>query len=287
MTDGRLSRRDVLRLGVGGLAAATASGLAGCSSIPFLGGGGGGGSSTVQNWAYDPGEVADQNAYTPEYRSISAIRSVEDELPDSVVDREKRIFAGGYGNPLDLDFDEADWTLSLGRAGVGSVQHTVEDVVEHLEDEFGFDEDDEVDGYTTVIGPNETQGYAVDGSTVIWANARDAVDALEELIATQSGDVDMYVDEDEDFADAITNVDGDIVRASVGAARENVVATGTAATFNGDETTATGAQVFAERDDVDRERFRELAGEQDDLSVSFSGRVVTFERTLGTDEYTG
>jgi len=287
MTENELSRRSVLRLGAGGVAAATASGLAGCSSIPFLGGGGGGGSSTTQNWAYDPGEVVDQDTYTPRYRSISAIRDAEDELPDQVFENEEVRFEQRYGNPLDVDFDEADWTLRLGRAGVGSVPHTVEDVVENLEDEFDFDEDDEVDGYTTVVGPNETRGYAVDGSTVLWVRARDAVDALEELIATQSGDVDMYVDEDDDFADAITNVDGDVVSASVGGNQEDVVATGSAATFNGETTTAAGAQVFDERDDVDRERFRELASEQDDLSVGFSGRVVTFERTIDTDEYTG
>lgn len=241
----------------------------------------------MQNWAYAPGEVADQGSYAPEYRSISAIRGVEDELPDQVVDTEENRFERRYGAPLDVDFDEADWTLRLGQVGVASVPHTVEDAVENLEDELGFDEDDEVDGYTTAIGPNETRGYALDGSTAIWASARDAVDALEETIATQSGEVDMYVDEDEDFADAITNVDGDVVSATVGNIQENVVASGSAASFNGTTTTAKGAQVYDERDDVDRERFRGLAREQDDLSVSFSGRVVTFERTLDTDEFTG
>jgi hypothetical protein len=287
MTGEQLSRRSALRLGASGLAAATTAGLAGCSSIPFLGGGGGGGSSTVQNWAYDPGEVADQDSYSPEYQSLSAIRNVEDELPNQVVYVAEGRFEQRYGDPLDVDFDEADWILGLGQVGVASVPHTVEDVVENLEDEFEFDEDDEVDGYTTVIGPSETVGYALDGSMVLLVQARDAVDGLEETIATQSGDVDMYVDEDEDFADAITNVDGDEVRVSLGASQENVVATGTAATFSGSETTTTGAQVFDEQDDVNRERFRELAREQDDLSVGFSGRVVTFERTLNTDEYTG
>lgn len=288
VTDDELSRRSALRLGAGGLAAATAGGLAGCSSIPFLGGGGGGGSSTVQKWAYAPGEIADQESYVPQYRSFSAIRAAAEELPDNFVTATESRVETRFEDLLDVDAEDVEWEVDLSAFAVASVNHTVADAVEHLEDELDFDEDDEVNGYTTVVGPDGVRGYALDGSTVIvGAVESDVAGALEDVIGTQRGDVDMYVDEDEDFADAVTNVDGDTVRASVGGFQDNVVATGTAATFEGEETTAAGAQVFDDRDDVDRERFREFANEEDDLSVSFSGRVVTFERTLDTDEYTG
>jgi len=287
MTDRSLSRRTVLKTSAGAVAAGVTSGLAGCSAIPGFGDGGSQGSNEIQDWAFEPGEIGNQDSYRARYQNYGSIRDNEDEFDSEYFGGVESQYESRYGDRLDIDFEDADWGIRLGQAQVLSADHTVEDVVDQLEDEFEYeDDDDDVDGYTTIVGPNERDGYAVDGSTVLHVRvSEDVADALEDLIATQNGDIDMWADEEEDFSEAVTNVSGDVVSAGVGGFSEDVVASGSSATFNGETTKQQFAQVYEEEDDIDKENKRERVSDEDDASVSFNGRVVVFEGETDTDEY--
>lgn len=290
MTDRKLSRRSVLKTSAGAIAAGAMSGLAGCSGIPGLGGGGGSqGSNEIQTWAFDPGEIGEREYRSARYVNYGSHRDNEDAFDEDYYDNIEANYENAVEARLDIDFDEANWQVSLGQFSVLNANHTVEDVVEFLEDEADFEEeDDDVSGYTTILGPNETTAYAADGSNVLSARAQDALDAIEDFIDTQNGEIDMWVDEEEDFADAITNVSGDVVTASlVDSDNTDVVASGISASFNGETTTVQSASVYDEEDDYDREEFQEQANEEDEISVSFNGRVVVAEIEQDTDEYGG
>ncbi len=287
MTDRSLSRRTVLKTGAGALAAGAMSGLAGCSSIPIIGGGGGNqGSKELQNWAYDPGELGSRDNYFPRYRNLGSIRDNEDNFDSEYYDGVESGYEQQYAQFLDIDFEDANWDLNLGQFGVLSADHTVEDVVSNLEDQDFEEDESDVSGYTTIVGPNSTQAYAADGSLVLWCRVQeDSSGAIEDFISSQNGEIDMWVDEEEDFAEAVDNVSGDVVGASLRDGEGDVVASGNAAQFNGETTTQLFASVYDDQDDFDKQEIREQAQESDDFSVSFSGRVVIAERDVDTDEY--
>ena len=287
MTDRSLSRRTVLKTGAGAVAAGVTASLAGCSAIPGFGDDGNQGSKEIQDWAFEPGEIGNQDSYRARYQNYGSIRDNEDEFDSEYFDRVESQYESRYGDRLDIDFEDADWQVRLGQAQVLSADHTVEDVVDHLEDEFDYEEDDDdVDGYTTIVGPNERDGYAADGSTVLHVRvSEDVADALEDLIATQNGDIDMWADEEEDFSEAVTNVSGDVASAGIGGFAEDVVASGSSATFDGETTQQQFVRVYEEEDDIDKEEIREAVEDEDDASVSFNGRVVVFEGETDTDEY--
>lgn len=286
MDDRSHSRRSVLQASAGVVAAATTSGLAGCSAIPGLGGGGTSGSKRIENWAFVPGEVADQGSYTPYYRSYDAVRGVEDELADVYYHRIEEDYRRQYQGPLDVDFDDARWTVTLGDCKVIRANHTVDDVVDNLTDESDFEEADDVHGYTTVVGPEDRYGYAIDGSTILSAfGIEDAADALENLIDTQNGEIAMTVDENEVFVDALDPIEGDFVFVDSVDLGGKIVGRGRSATFEGETTTVQTADVYEDEEEYDEAEIREWASENDDVSASFHGRVVVSEDEWDTDEY--
>lgn len=286
MSDRSLSRRGLLKTSAGGLAAGVASGLAGCSAIPGFGGGGKEGSARTENWAYANAEMDEFDQLGTNYLDFGAIREFEDDLPDEFVDRYESGYEDQYGDPLGLEWEAMDWVVSVVRSGVLAADHEAAAVVERLTEERDYEEDDDVDGYTVLTGPDGRFGYAVDGSRVLWAGpgVDDPAVLLETLIGTQTGDTDMAADEDEDFAAALDAVSGDNVSTLPGIESENVATRASSWTLGSDTTTSTVAWVFEDESDVNEGELRDGAYFDAD-EVSFEGRTVLWEWEFDTEEF--
>lgn len=288
MSDRSLSRRGLLKTSAGAIAAGAASGLAGCSAIPGFGGGGNGGSARIENWAPAPDEIEDRADLRASYTDLARIRDLEGTLPDEFVERYDPAFVDRYGEPLGLDWESMDWFVRVNRPFVLGADHEVSDVVERLTDEndYGVDSED-VDGYTLLIGPDSREGYAVDGSLILWVDSYatdDVATGLETLIGTQTGETDVAVDEDEDFAAALDAVSGDNVSTLPGIESENVAARSSSWTLGSDTSTSTVAWVFEDESDVNEGELRDGAYFDAD-EVSFEGRTVLWEWELDTAEF--
>lgn len=286
MTDDELSRRSALRLGAGGLAAATAGGLAGCSSVPFIGGGGGdAGSSKVRKWAFKPGYVGQGDPYRARYLDLSAIDDASEHLANSYVEEASTDFEQYFGEPLGVERGDETWTMALGKMRVGHVTHSVSDAVATVESKYDFTEDEKIDGYTTVVGSESRVGFALDGSTVIFVRVfEEPRTALENLIRTRNGDIDRYA-ADEEFGPVVDAVDGDDVIAEEASNIDGVVAEGSGATFQGETTKLLSPRVYKSKSDYDREKIQSDVDELDDVSVTFAGSVVKFESEIATADY--
>lgn len=286
-----LSRRETLRVGAGAAAAGVVGGLAGCSSVPFLGGGGSSGSQAMRDWLVDPGELADRDRYDPVYLDYGALLDAEEELSDGAFEFAEDGYETRYEDVVDVDIEDANWALALGtgRFRVLSANHSRSDVVEHLEDDLDFDEEDErVSGFSVLLGPEETRGVALDGSVIlIVSSVGDPEDALEVLIEAQSGEADLYAEEDEDVGAALDAVDGDHLLLTEDGPTDDVEALAVAATLDGETTERTAALVFDDEDAVDEDLLDDIEEdtEWDEMETSTDGRVGFVEGVQDTDEF--
>lgn len=286
-----VSRREALRLGAGTAAAGAVGGLAGCSSIPFLGGGGGGGSKRMRTWLVDPGELADRDRYDPVYLDYGALLDAEEELSDGAFDFAEEAYWMRYGGPFDVDIEDANWAMTLGSQSlrVFGASYSRSDIVDHLTNDFDFEEeDDRVSGFSILLGPEERSGVALDGSVILFVNrTEDPRDDLEVLIEAKNGETDLYAEEDEDVGAALDAVDGDHLLLTEAAPTEDVAAMAVAATFDGETTERTAALVFDDEDAVDEELLADAEEdtEWDEMETSTDGRVGLVEGVQDTDEF--
>lgn len=289
MTDGngsrRLSRRTALKLGAGTAAASTLGGLAGCSSLPIIGGGGG---SSMRDWLVEPGEIRDRDTYEATYRDFAAIADHEDDLADDVYDPVAETFDSRYGSLLDIEMGEADWELLLGgrRTTAFSGPYNRSAVVEALEG-LGFDrEDGRVNGFTLLTA--DARGVALDGSTVLAVRAvPDPAGALETFVGVKSGGADLFPEENDAVAAVLDAVDGDHVTLSEQGPTDAVEAVAVSATLDGETTARTAALAFDDEGDVDEELLGEIeeGTEWDDIETSTDGRLGIVEGEQDTDAF--
>jgi len=288
MTNRQLSRRTVLKTGAGAVAAGTMAGLAGCSGLGIFGGGNES-ANAIGDWAFEPGEIGDGDYYV-NFTDLQAVLDHEDELDDELFDDFEGSYVNRYEDNLGIDIEDADWRLSFsfGQFDVVTADHDVDSAVDEAEDNLGYEEADEFEGYTLVVDPNGRGGVAVDGSTVLWiSRVEDAEDGLETFIETQTGDTDLYVDDDEDFAEAVDAVGGDLHNASLSNNDSPLVARSSGVSMNGDTCDLEAAYVYEESDDFEQGELEARAEgyeDLDDVSTSKNGRVGTIEGTIDTDD---
>ncbi|WP_332898870.1 hypothetical protein [Haladaptatus sp. CMSO5] len=277
-------------------------GLAGCSSIPFVGG-----DTSWTNWLPEPGTFRNQDHYQTYYIEPQDIAEYEDELDDGY-----DLFEDFFSPPgaLDVDFDEVEGMVIAPTMRVFMGSFTVEDVVNELED-ADFDEDDEYEGYTLFLGPEENFGSraaaGVSDSTLLYGSASEdgPIDGLETLIDTSNGEEDRYMAESEDFATlvdelggghflyAITHEETEIDDPENGQF-EHEVARGARIQFDAETSSRKWVRVFEEADDVDlgdvedwvdeNDGSDEAFDDYDDISVSQSGRAAVVTGTIDTDD---
>jgi hypothetical protein len=298
MSEQGVSRRNVLKLGAGAVAASGVASLAGCSAF----GGGGGGSGKVAKYAFEPGEITEADHYQVSYQNVPAYVNNEDAFSSDAWDQYEESFETRYDDTLGIDIDDAKWHVRLGSVvRVLRANYDSDDVAGELEDQE-YDDDEGEKGYTLWTRENGSRGYATDGSTVISArraNEESPEDVLETVIGVLTGDTNKYKKESDSFGTVQSKVgSGDSVSFSTAdpdsetSFFDNVVGSGSSGKLKGDTTKVTIAFVFEEGDDVpdkdDRgefaEDFLEDQADYDDVSHSKSGRAAKFTGERDTDE---
>lgn len=277
-------------------------GLAGCSSIPFVGG-----DTSWTNWLPEPGTFRNQDHYETYYIEPQAIAEYEDDFDDGYDSLEDFFSPPGA---LDVDFDEVERMVLTSTMRVYMGSFTVEDVVDELEDEE-FDEEDEYEGYTLYLGPEEgfsqQVAAAVSENTLLYGTSAEdgPVDGLETLIDTSNGEEDRYVAESEDFATLVDELGGgQFVFGSTHVEAgtddpengqfEHQVAVGSQIQVDGETSSRKWVRVFQEADDVDIDDVEDWVDENDgnneafddydDIAVSQSGRAAVVTGTIDTDD---
>jgi len=136
------TRRSLL----GAAAAAVGVGVAGCSSLPFVGGGG---SSAARDWLYDPTAFTDTARVSIEFVAPAPLQEHRDNLHPEVAD--------GRTSPIyteALAAEDTDWSLRI--------TDPLLEAPSQLAYGGSFSEDDAREAATTTWGGDET----VDGETV-------------------------------------------------------------------------------------------------------------------------
>jgi len=286
MTD-ELSRRAAIKLGAATAGVGAMGGLAGCSSIPFIGGGGG-----YTNWLAEPGVVADDDAYRFSWTDAQQVRNNEDEFDEDVYDsyesfNEERLDQAG------LDYDDVNTFLSFQTVTVVDASFDRDDVADELEDN-DYEDDTDHEGYTIYLGDNEFRAVGVSGSDLIYGRRNsdnDAVEVVEAAIDTNNGDEDRYVDENDDFAELTSNLGtGTFTSGGTIDNDSDQVASGRTLSVNGEISSVEAISVFDEADDLDQDDVDDLQEEGEDsndvdnFSATKTGRVLTVSYDVDTDE---
>lgn len=286
MTD-ELSRRAAIKLGAATAGVGAMGGLAGCSSIPFIGGGSG-----YTNWLPEPGVIADADSYGFSWTDAQQVRNNEDEFDDDVYDsyesaNEDRLDQAG------LDYDDVNTFLSFQSVTVVDASFNRDDVAGELEDN-DFDDDTDHEGYTIYLSNSEFQAVGVSGNDLVYGrrnSENDAVEVVELAIDTNNGDEDRYVDENDDFAELVSNLSsGTFTSGRTIDNDSDQVASGRTVSVNGSTSNVESVTVYDEADDLDQDDVDDLQEEGEDsndvenFSANKNGRVLTVIYDVDTDK---
>lgn len=289
------TRRTALRLGAATASVGAVGSVAGCSSIPFLGGSGK--TLAYNNALFAPGDVSGtEDGYMFTYSDYKLIRDNEDSLENGTATYEEDTESFPF-EQMGVGFDSTDANLAILAVGghtTGSFKKS--DVSSSLESN-GFSEDGSYSGYTLYAGEERTVGVK-DGAAV-YANARDAEgydrqSAIETIVDTKAGDGNRYAKNDDDYSTLDEHVYDDAVIAIGGTGGlidffagdfENVVGWAISGRIDGGTQYIKSAHVFASEGDANVDKVEQWAQDSNlfvdatDLSASQDGRTVTVEGT--------
>lgn len=288
------SRRSLLRTTAGIGTAVGIAGLAGCSSVPFLGGDG---SSSPRGWLYDPTGFIDDPVMSIQFESPSRIHDERDRLHPEVRER--------HASPMYVDVRDAgdgpdpaatDWAAVIGDelhkapfqyAYGGSFDR--EDAREAARAAIDWDvsarDDGTVEGLQYLTAGPEHHGAYRDGLAVSLSGA--SREAFERLVAGAADGTDRLADvapEVETFLDALGF--DHTAQASLSPRPESEAWQGTGTTYRIDGGTTTARQLVMNQDGWDEASLREFGGGIDGLrevSVESDGPVRWIEGVADTD----
>ncbi len=295
------SRRRALRLGAATASVGAVGGLAGCNSIPFLGGGG---KSLAYNDAlFAPGDVSGtEDGYVFTYSDYKILRENEDNLENGTAAYEGDVSSFPFSE-MGVDFDSTDANLailSVGGHATGSFNGS--DAGSSLS-ESGFSEDGSYGDYSLYSDAERTVGVK-DGAAV-YASAREVEEydrqrAIETVVDTKSGDGNRYADGSDDFSRLDESIYDDAVIAIGGTGGliaffagdfENVAGWAISGRIlGGGDQEIQSAHLFESESDANADEVEQWARDSNlfvdatDISASQDGRVVTvtaMAQTLG------
>lgn len=294
--ESRHSRRRFVKA-LGGTAAVGAVGsLSGCSGVPLVGGGG---SPGYAKWVPEPGDVGAREHQSAYLFRAPDFRNNEDNFDESVYES---LSTYRHESATGVEFDELSKWFGFGSVSIVSGSFSISDVKEELGDN-DYDDEDELQGYTLYLGPNQRQGFAVGNGKVIAApRYEDPIDVLETTIETKSGQGDRYLNESDAFRKLVSTLGtGSFVTAQTQqevtqdapqrGQFEHAVGRGTRYDVNGETISVKLVVVFEEADDYSKSDFEDWvdASDQfddyDDVSHSQSGRAGVITATVPTDEW--
>jgi len=282
-----LSRRAAIKLGAATAGVGAMGGLAGCSSIPFVGGG-----ANYTNWLAEPGVIADSDNYRFTWTDAQQVRNNEDNFDSDTYDNyesfnEDRLDQAG------LDYDDVNTFLSFQGVTVVDASFNQDDVGDELEDN-DFDDDTDHEGYTIYLSESEFQAVGVSGNDLVYGRRNgenDAVEIVEAAIDTNNGDEDRYVDENDDFSELTSNLStGTFTSGGSIDNDSDQVASGQTLSVNGETSNIESITVFDEADDLEQDDVDDLQEEGEDssdvenFSANKNGRILTVSYDIDTDE---
>lgn len=290
------SRRDVLRTGAGIATAGGLASLAGCSNVPVVG-------SYFEDgidytaWAYDPTELGLESMGVT-YQHVASLLE-EDEVPDK--DEMRDEVTSNYSDALSADDVEA--VISVGQSEILTGSFDGGEVV----DETGLSEEGSYGDFELYADESGDEAVdvlvATDGDRLVRSAPSqhyefDAREELELLIDTYNGDVDGYIDVNENFERLHSELgtgDFGFMSARTESATEDsaddpVDAWGIVVTVDGAETNGTYVLVHTSESDVDLDEVESdieenLSDEAELGDVSQDGRVVTAEYSVPTEDF--
>lgn len=253
----------------------------------------------------------DADAANPDVRSISygdTITSrIDDDDPDTYTNRghhDPITFQGSEGDVVTIEMVSNDDTYLQLEGPNGTIVTENDDGGSGLNstiDSYELSQNGEYTIIATSFSSYDTFTYRLrltEGS-----GADQLVSRAETFVGVQSGDTASYTDESDVAADVVDALGGgDILLASIyepeeeddpeNGVLEDSVASGLSFSENGDVFDVTGAVVYDSESDADDGDVEDWAddgtsianGNLDDVSVSTSGRVVTFEATVDIDD---
>jgi hypothetical protein len=289
-----LSRRHALRLGAATAGLGVTGSLAGCSSVPFVGG------SDYTAWLPEPGTIRDGlDAYDFRQMDAAEVRTKEDNFDGhTYASYEER--GDSTLDLVGLDFDDANRFLAYQGITVVDASYERAEVADELGDEE-FEEATDHEGYTVYTDANEYRAVAVSGGTIVFGRRggdTDAVDVVERAIDTKKGDEDRYTEANEDFDLLVSTLDTGTFTRGTGFEDGDRAAQGRSVSVHESTTTVEVVVVYEDADAVDAEEVTAIEDQDEDrddirrLSANKNGRVVTVSwdtdtDILGTDEYDG
>ncbi len=168
------SRREFLKTSSALAAVGLTTGMAGCSDLPIPGDGGDGGGpggtggGDFANWFYPADTIRDADHYGFSGFGGVGIAENEDEFDEATFSAYESGFDDQFGF-LGVDFDEVEFAMTFD-SGTASVltgyEADREEVVEELEDE-DFEEDDEYEDRTVMVGPDEQVAVGVGDDDIV------------------------------------------------------------------------------------------------------------------------
>lgn len=275
-------RRDVLRAA----AAAGAAGLAGCSSLPLIGGGDGG--SSARDWLYDPTAFTDEARLSIEFRAPAALHEHRDRLHPEIADGRTSPF---YTDALAAE--DTDWALrtrdllldapSQLAYGGSFDEDAAREAATTTWDGGDSTDDESFEGYETLSHGDEIHGGYRNGRAVSAGAA--TREEFERLIAgAESGD-DRLAGLGDDVAEFLDGLGFDhAAQGGIGPGNgDYLVGHGTSYRVDGAETTL---RLVKLNEDWTETQFREVGEEIDglrDLSIDAEGPVRTLSGVADTD----
>jgi len=242
------------------------------------------------------------------------IRANADDLGDGY--SEARPLGEFPLNQMEVDYEEVDTRVIVGlviggRVVTGSFSES--DIIDGLEGN-GFEQDAEYSGYTVLRRERDTgsgvilEVVGVSGSTVVGGQSAPALGGpaaravVETLIDTSGGATDRYVNENEDMARLVDELESGafVFGRTLAPPRETdaangqfagQVAGGQVTSINGDTSQQTFTLLFASSDDIDTDDIETWTqasddfDDIDDISISQSGRVVTVTGKTDTTNF--
>jgi len=256
-----------------------------------------------------PDDVGDSDHYNFTYLNMDDFEKHEDKLDDDSTDPSSY---EDFWDPLDIDWEDTTGLTILGFGGlfgfggfIIEAEYNRDEIISSLEDD-DFEEDSEHQGYAIMLGPNDSQVYAVGNNAVVLAATSDGdTDNAEAIIDAKAGEADRYGDDSDDMNELIgalgggTFVNGRTMEEPEDDNPENgtfdaMVAMGSQAKINGDQTKRKWVVVYEEESDVDTGDLEDWVDENDgsdeqfddvdDISYNKNGRKGIITGTIDTDD---
>lgn len=291
------------------IAAAGAAGLAGTAGcLGGVVGSGGGAGSQIDPWLVEPADAAADDHYPFALQRPRSLAEHQSEYDEDFYETLETDFS-----ELSVDLNYSDVTLQLTYPILDPLVsiHWIDEVGPGVRKDLenaGYSTNRSVGDIDLYTNTDEATAYGLGTETILRSEGRGSkrpVTAIQNVAEAQAGDEDRYSDSSSHFKKLLGELgDGDLVLGGTQSEPTNPdedvgrfdeeVADGGQFTVEGGDTTVEMVSVFDDGSDADKEAVEDwiegseenngLFDEIENEKITRSGRVVTVEGVIGTDD---